>query len=383
MQSRRAGGVEELTRFTAIAVAFAPKLLLHPSLASATTRSSSSSTLTSVTPRRAAACVRLTRRAYSTTPPKRSISSFTAELPRPSTSYLPWAAGATALVLGTAYLASDTSSSAFPIASTSALRRTNDDPLSIFDAQTLSTQSSHLRHLPLSRLIKSYIVYLVSSSQLLVDSAPTIISSFSVLRDHVPLIGPLAWSTLSFILRETFFEQFAGGETAAECLRVIERLRSTGVGAMLSYSVEAEQHEGETSKDMMIKTAQHHMQETLTAIRVAGNFAPNHATLKPTWVAIKGTFTWCVFAGSTCTNFLRSSLPPVTGLVPDPTLLERASLALAGQSHDTPPTLPTLNPDDAERFEELYEGLRSCCKIAKQAGVRVVLDAEQSWYQPS
>lgn len=230
-----------------------------------------------------------TSRNYSTTP-RRSLSILAAE--RPAVSYLPWASGG-ALILATGALLA-TRDDTHPATSPSTPRHLAPDnsvadPLDQLDAKSLSSQSSHLAHLPLSRLIKNYTVYLVSSSSLLVNTAPTVLSFFGALRDSLPLLGPAAWWGISAFVRGTFFEQFAGGETAAECLETIRGLHEMGVGAMLSYSVEAEQHEGEQGEEEMMMLARKHCEETADAIRVAGSFAPNGG-LRPTWVAIKGAF---------------------------------------------------------------------------------------------
>lgn len=47
------------------------------------------------------------------------------------------------------------------------------------------------------------------------------------------------------------------------------------------------------------------------------------------------------------------------------------------------PDSPSLSEDDHKVLGELYEGLRDVSKEAKLNGVRLLVDAEQSWFQPA
>lgn len=73
------------------------------------------------------------------------------------------------------------------------------DPLSILDPQELSSSSAHLVDLPISQLIRAYIVFLASSSPTLVDLAPPTIEKLEWARDNVPLLGKPLWSLLVFV----------------------------------------------------------------------------------------------------------------------------------------------------------------------------------------
>ncbi|MFN6964783.1 MAG: proline dehydrogenase family protein [Pyrinomonadaceae bacterium] len=58
------------------------------------------------------------------------------------------------------------------------------------------------------------------------------------------------------LIKSTIYEQFCGGETIAECDRVIERLASSGIGTILDYSVEGKTTEEafDATKDEIIRT---------------------------------------------------------------------------------------------------------------------------------
>lgn len=82
----------------------------------------------------------------------------------------------------------------------------------------------------------------------------------------------------------------------------------------------------------------------------------------------------------------------MTGLIRDVSILERASEALQsstaaarGQSSDgaeVAPSSPNLHESDGESLYYLHQNLRSLCSLARDQGIRLVFDAEQSWYQP-
>jgi hypothetical protein len=43
---------------------------------------------------------------------------------------------------------------------------------------------------------------------------------------------------------------------------------------------------------------------------------------------------------------------------------------------------PVLSNRDVEELKHLYEGLRVCARTAKELGVRIMIDAEYTWWQP-
>lgn len=77
---------------------------------------------------------------------------------------------------------------------------TTDDPLSILDPYSLASSTAHLVELPLSQLLRAYVVFLASSSAFLVDMAPGTIHTFEWLRDNLPLgAGRPLWSMLVYV----------------------------------------------------------------------------------------------------------------------------------------------------------------------------------------
>jgi proline dehydrogenase len=146
------------------------------------------------------------------------------------------------------------------------------------------------------------------------------------------------------------------------------------VGCLLNYSVEA-------SVDGMSKTHGINdaiVREGVNAIRAAARFDQPGAleaaekqqyTIKPTLLAIK-----------------------LTGMIAEPALFARATNALASSSEYQRGTLsnqqlfpdsPELSDEDKKDLDRLYQGLREIAHEAREGGVRLLVDAEQSWYQPA
>lgn len=194
---------------------------------------------------------------------------------------------------------------------------------------------------------------------------------------RVPVVSSIA---NAFILR-TFFDQFLGGQTTEECIPKIELLRANKVGTLLGYNIEAEL-DG-SSKDPELIAAQ--TEQVLSSIDAQGalakKFCPGTSTAgddSRCWVRIK-----------------------VTGLLPHPVALVHASNAILearekqgldigvpypGLPHDGDWTAALsgreVTDTDRENLLSLGDTLDTIVKKARDNNVRVVIDAEQTWYQP-
>jgi proline dehydrogenase len=132
------------------------------------------------------------------------------------------------------------------------------------------------------------------------------------------------------LVRDTLFQQFCGGETRDECLPLIEQLAAHHVGTILDFASEGKVDEGEISAVV---------QETLDNIALA---------------AQKSAIPFCVVKPS--------------GLV-SRELLEK-------QASEQP--LSVEQAADWQRFQQRFFHL---CQAAAQQGVRLLIDAEESWIQ--
>lgn len=70
----------------------------------------------------------------------------------------------------------------------------SSDPLRCLDPAAVFSSNDHLSDLPVSHLLRAYVVFLASSSSTLVDIAPSAIGFVETLRDSLPLgLGQLVW----------------------------------------------------------------------------------------------------------------------------------------------------------------------------------------------
>lgn len=194
---------------------------------------------------------------------------------------------------------------------------------------------------------------------------------------------PIISSMVNAVVMRTFFNQFLGGETTPECTSKIESLRQEEIGTLLGYNIEAEL-DGSSKDTQLIHTQIKHVLSSIDAqAQLSKNFWPVSSASTTggdnrCWVRIK-----------------------VTGLLPNPVALYHGSNAILkareskGLDKDVPyPGLPhdgdweaALNGSEvtsADKVEllELRAVLETIVKKARDNNVRVVIDAEQSWYQP-
>jgi len=141
------------------------------------------------------------------------------------------------------------------------------------------------------------------------------------LRQGLPIQG---------LVRQTVFRQFCGGETIDECTPVIQRMKGFGVHSILDYSVEGKERESDFDRTAQV---------TLDALK----YAAQH-----TGVPL-GVFK-----------------PTGLGRI---ALWEKVS---AGQG---------LNIEEQSEWERVRARVQKVCAGAKEAGVPVMFDAEESWMQ--
>lgn len=138
---------------------------------------------------------------------------------------------------------------------------------------------------------------------------------------------PIAWA-----VKATLFKHFCGGETIDESLLTAQKLGDVGVGTILDYSVEGQ--EDDDSLD-------HTRDEILLTIAAAKQ---------------RTDIPFSVFK--------------VTGLSPT-ALLEKIS------------TNEALSSEDAHEWQLVQGRVERICQAAHDAGIPVLIDAEDSWYQPA
>jgi proline dehydrogenase len=150
----------------------------------------------------------------------------------------------------------------------------------------------------------------------------TTVTNFA-LKSHLPIEG---------LVRATVFDHFCSGTTAEESLGVVEKLKSQGVASILDYSVEGDKNEIDLDT-CLAKTL-----ETFDFSKE--NPALPFGVFKPTGMGRFG-------------------------------LYEKIS---AGKA------LTSEEQQEWERVEKRYEQL---CDRAVALGIRLLIDAEESWIQPA
>lgn len=133
-----------------------------------------------------------------------------------------------------------------------------------------------------------------------------------------------------FLIKKSIFEHFCGGETIRECLPVIEELGRYNIGTILDYSVEG---------------------------------AGNDQSFDATTTEILATLDLAHRS-----QHIPFSVFKVTG-VGEAAILEKVQ---AGQK---------LNTTEQASFDKTVLRVNAICARAHQYGVRVFIDAEESWFQ--
>ncbi|PPQ63541.1 hypothetical protein CVT24_004771 [Panaeolus cyanescens] len=253
-------------------------------------------------------------------------------------------------------------------------------------------------------LVRTYVVYCMCTVPELVDASPTILSVLS----SIPGIRQL---TEGFV-RITFFEQFVGSDTAAESLPLLKNLREMNRGVLFAYSVEVDDNEATGtasqphSTDDVIPNSpatslisshsdgahKRIVDEMIHCIDVAAGFeqqqqvASSQARGGRTWVAVKMTALLpnadALIAWSSHIVASRKELESsvIDNKVPFPgcARTEDMDSVLDPLSHRS-----KLTPAQTRDLRELYNDLTRICQRAEEKGVKIIIDAEYSWYQPA
>ncbi|KXN86159.1 Proline dehydrogenase 1, mitochondrial [Leucoagaricus sp. SymC.cos] len=214
----------------------------------------------------------------------------------------------------------------------------------------------------------------------LVDYSPKILSILT----SVPGIRQITEA----VVRVTFFNHFCGGDTAEDTLPLLRAFRRANKGALLAYSVEvdpasATSHSGAGTVSEDSLPHKLIIKEMIHSIDVA---AQHEDSLddggRRTWVAVKLTaLVPNAQALINLSNHILQSRIREPDSVPFPGCPRSTDLDAAirpGNSNGT-----HLTKEDITDLRELYKDLYHVCEHARQRGVKVIIDAEWSWYQPA
>lgn len=170
-----------------------------------------------------------------------------------------------------------------------------------------------------AELKQSYLLFKAIGYNWLVKAGPPLVNTAFTMG--LPITG---------IIKKTVFKQFCGGESMNDCDATMNQLYSLGVGTILDYSVE-----GEEKEEAFNATTT----ETLETITKAKN---------------NPKIPFCVFK--------------VTGLA----RFDLLAKVTAGES---------LTSTEESEYGRVKNRIYNICKTAHDNGVRIFIDAEESWIQ--
>ena len=275
-------------------------------------------------------------------------------------------------------------------------------------------------------LLLGLFVYKLCTFPWIVDAAPHIIQWAETLH----LQAPVYW-----FVKNTFFSQFCGGETAEECVATMTRLSQSGINCILDLSIEADLHmdEAPSNKDLgkywrqeqtadvilemtthCLKTAaqgQHQAFATggaFAAIKVTA-FAPPELLLRMNQVMLYVDQAFETYqvdgkVDSTCIDHIVTQICPAPqsdlqqqqrsqilaqlngGTLDYTEFKELFNLRGAGRQVWWETDVNTenqiyLNHHDLQAYDRMVGRLEQVCQLAHDLRVGVMVDAEQSYFQ--
>ncbi|GJJ70833.1 proline dehydrogenase [Entomortierella parvispora] len=281
-------------------------------------------------------------------------------------------------------------------------------------------------------LMLSMLVYKLCTLSLLVDMAPRLISIAEMLH----LTPPVYW-----FVRKTFFAQFCGGESADDCIDTMSALKSAGINSILDLSVEADLDESELKgqspdhiRARFNQSADYIAEQISTCIQTASNMSKSFAAIK---ITAMGSPLLLQQVSSTL-NGLESSFKKtdedkdgkitkdefkqLVKMLPNPMLSkdqssldglvdalfqeadrdqdgmvdwvdfastismnrdETRALFVSAQEPKPNVSIPGLVKEDLDDYKRLLERMESLCEQAEKTHTRLMIDAEQTYFQPA
>lgn len=172
-----------------------------------------------------------------------------------------------------------------------------------------------------AKLQKTYLIFAMMNQNWLVKIGTFFIKL--ILKLGLPV---------KFLIKNTLFSQFCGGESIETCQDTIENLGKAKVGTILDYSVEGEDNEvdfDKTTKEIA-KTIEKAAQQS---------------------------------------TYIPFSVFKVSGI---------GSVELLEKVQDYP---ETLTEEDKLAYQRVHDRVNHLCKLASELNVRIFLDAEETWIQ--
>lgn len=243
----------------------------------------------------------------------------------------------------TASLWREPASSSYPLAATPSL-----GPAVTMHQQIrrISTRPG-LAALPLTRLLRSAVVLHGCASDGLVSAASSLLT-----RAAAGSAPPLLARASLALARSTVFRQFVAGESLDDVHQTAAQLRSAGVRCIVDHSTEESEAAGARAGNLQAK---------LDVLRLLGRELRGACSFVPV---------------------------KLTALI-SPALLERLAAAVEAEPRarswgmEEAVAAAGLSPTEHAELRVSIDGLRSLCLAGAEAGVGLLLDAEQTHRQPA
>ncbi|KAI8361317.1 FAD-linked oxidoreductase-like protein [Mortierella sp. GBAus27b] len=281
-----------------------------------------------------------------------------------------------------------------------------------------------------SELWLSMLIYKVCTFNRLVDMAPGAIRLAEILHCSPPV---------HWVIRKTFFAQFCGGETANECIGTMTSFRNAGINSILDLSVEADVNGPDTAhltpdelRAWFNNNADNNASQIAACIATASTIPKSFAAIKvtalssplllqqvsSTLTALRAAFKDMDQDGDGRLN--KSEFHQLVAMLSHPDQDQESrdhtvdqlfkgadkdqdgfvdwidfsstvslghdetrALFTAQNVSDGSIVIPGLTKEDLEDYRRLLDRMESLCKQAKETRTRLMIDAEQTYFQPA
>ncbi|BEI81915.1 hypothetical protein CcaverHIS002_0210750 [Cutaneotrichosporon cavernicola] len=265
-----------------------------------------------------------------------------------------------------------------------------------------ATARSNIASIPTTDLVRAYLVYTACGIPALVDAAPVLLDAFA--KSPIPGISAVA----NAVIRRTFFNQFVAGEDLPETMETISRLNSRGIGGLLNYGAEADLGEGNANDTSMLH--EHNYRQDVMAVEALGEYerlvakAGGKTGSSQFAVKISGLIDYAVLERASTTlcrlRPVANDQPQTASIteIPFPGVPQRSDAAIIAPAANATAVVPTigafdpqgilatdLNVTDADMVElnEFWRKMRSLGALARDNGVKLLIDAEHAETQPA
>ncbi|TPX35650.1 proline dehydrogenase [Synchytrium microbalum] len=279
--------------------------------------------------------------------------------------------------------------SPLPLSSTASSPTIERDILS--SSRPYSTKS-------ITEILNSLLVFKLCQMHTLVSWTPTLLK-----WSHALHIDPLVHG----FIRNTFFKHFCGGEEMGEVNSTMAKFASLGIGSILDYAIEADSDAPQPTADEARAYASRcakilkecidvaaSIPGSLIAVKVTALVPPQtlmdwstalnsvHAAIQST----KDTITRDdILTGVQSVGATRDEAIKIYNSLNNQHAVDNVSLSqvFSVWHPEGRKLLSRIAKSDLEMFDDILMDLKGVCLYARERNVRVLIDAEQTYFQPA